>query len=386
METKLKERYGIAQLLAKEVTGTLSEKEAAELEAWLKASPDHSKEFDRMKKRLQEDLRKGKELDHQKEWQAFRQKHFRKRNLQRWWYGGVAAAVAAGLLFAALLQKPEEVVPMATNTESVTKTHKARLILNDGSTVTIADTSATNIAVSQHAKATISGNGLKYENSPINLEEDNIPMEHNTIIVPRGGEYELELSDGTRVWLNSESKLEFPVRFSGDLREVRMEGEVCFQVAKNEHKPFIVRAGDVTVEVLGTLFNIEAYPETKQVKTTLAEGSVKISNGKRQQLLAPDEQAISEKGQIRVEGVDASNVVSWIHGICYFSEASLEEIMDKLARWYNVEVFFADESAKRAHFSLEIERYDDIASILSKIELTGRVRFEINGRTVVIRE
>ena len=257
--------------------------------------------------------------------------------------------------------------------------------MDDGRSVNITDTISQVIAVSGGASITTSGSGLKYE-----AEKDSLvvpaQMKYNTLIVPRGGEYELLLSDGTRVWMNSESKLVYPIHFSGDSREVQMEGEVCFKVAKNERQPFSVKTKSVSVEVLGTFFNVEAYPDDKAITTTLVEGRVNVSNGKEEFIMEPDQQVIAEDGQLVVREVDAAEVVRWIEGVCYFSETSLEDIMDKLARWYDVEIFFASESAKKAHFSLEIERYDNIAAVLSKIEQTGRVKFKINGRTVIVEE
>ena len=265
------------------------------------------------------------------------------------------------------------------------KEYKARLILDDGRAVNITDTTSQIIAVSEGASVTTSGSGLKYE-----MKKDSLAsparVKYNTLIVPRGGEYELLLSDGTRVWMNSESKLVYPVHFSGDFREVQMEGEVCFKVAKNERQPFIVKTQGISVEVLGTFFNVEAYPTDEVITTTLVEGRVNVSNGKQECVMSPNQQVIADGGQLVVREVDAAEVVRWIEGVCYFSETSLEDIMDKLARWYDVEIFFANASAKEAHFSLEIERYDNIAAVLSKIEKTGRVKFKINGRTVIVEE
>lgn len=186
--------------------------------------------------------------------------------------------------------------------------------------------------------------------------------------------------------MNSESKLVYPVQFPGERREVEMEGEVCFLVAKNERQPFIVKTKGVSVEVLGTFFNVEAYPENQAITTTLVEGRVNVSDGQRHYIMSPNQQVVAGEGEFVIRDVDAAEVVRWIEGVCYFSEASLENIMDKLARWYDVEVFFASESAKEAHFSLEIERYDNIATVLSKIEKTGRVKFKINGRIITVEE
>ena len=163
--------------------------------------------------------------------------------------------------------------------------------------------------------------------------------------------------------------------------------EEAFSEPRNESQPFVVKTREATVTVLGTLFNMEAYPENQQVITTLVRGKVEIGTGQARQILAPDEQAVVEKsGVISVKNVYAADYVNWTNGIFHFTEASLEEIMTKLARWYNMDFFFANPSLKEAHFTLEIQRYDRVATILSKIEKTGRVHFKVNGNTVIIEE
>ena len=385
----LSENYRVARLIARRIMEALSPEEAGELETWLAASEGHREMLARFESRLREDLRQGRRLDIEREWRAFQGRLPRRRVARAWWWasGVAAAAVVVWGMFMWLpsprVEKPVEVARSAG--ESV-KEYKARLILDDGRAVELVDTMRQVIAVSDGAEATTSGVSLTYE-AKDSLVEASEPVRYNTLVVPRGGEFELVLADGTRVWMNSDSKLIYPVTFRGSTREVRMEGEVCFSVARNERQPFVVHAGDAAVRVLGTFFNVEAYPDEEEMTTTLVEGRVSVSVGKDAEVLTPNQQAVvREKGGIEVRTVDANAVVSWVRGVCYFSETSLEEIMDKLARWYNVEVFFADASAKAAHFSLEIERYEDVSTILSKIEKTGRVRFEVNGRTVIVRE
>ncbi len=383
---QLTERYKIARLIARKVSGTLTGEEAEALEAWIEASGEHREEMIRVEKRLKEDVRRGRELDAEAEWKAFQQRLPRKNSIRWWWYSAAAVVVGACVVVGAL-QLRDTKVPMqlVQSVENNIKEYKARLILDDGRAVNITDTTSQIIAVSEGASVTTSGSGLKYE-----MKKDSLAsparVKYNTLIVPRGGEYELLLSDGTRVWMNSESKLVYPVHFSGDFREVQMEGEVCFKVAKNERQPFIVKTREISVEVLGTFFNVEAYPTDEAITTTLVEGRVNVSNGKQDYVMSPNQQVVADGGQLVVHEVDAAEVVCWIEGVCYFSETSLEDIMDKLARWYDVEIFFANASAKEAHFSLEIERYDNIAAVLSKIEKTGRVKFKINGRTVIVEE
>ena len=204
--------------------------------------------------------------------------------------------------------------------------------------------------------------------------------------VPAGQRAQITLADGTKVWLNAESQLIYPVRFTGENREVIMKGEACFEVAKKEKQPFVVKVDEIEVLVTGTLFNVEAYPETKEVKMTLVEGRVEVKTEEHRQLLSPDEQALVDKqeGQIRVRKVVAEEYIGWTRGEFRFTRTRLEEVMTRLARWYDVEVFFAVPDLKNARFTLNLERYDNINKILSKIEKTGRVHFRIQGQCIIV--
>ena len=143
---------------------------------------------------------------------------------------------------------------------------------------------------------------------------------------------------------------------------------------------------EIEVLVTGTLFNVEAYPETKEVKMTLVEGRVEVKTEEHRQLLSPDEQALVDKqeGQIRVRKVVAEEYIGWTRGEFRFTRTRLEEVMTRLARWYDVEVFFAVPDLKNARFTLNLERYDNINKILSKIEKTGRVHFRIQGQCIIV--
>ena len=249
--------------------------------------------------------------------------------------------------------------------------------------MSIGDSSSQTIAVAGGTTIVTTGKMVKYDAGKEDREEK---AEWNTIVVPRGGEYELVLADGTRVWLNSESRLTYPVRFTGELREVKMEGEICFDVARKEEQPFVVRTADLAVKVLGTLFNMEAYQEDSRVTNTLVRGKVEVAVGDKTQVLQPDQQLAVEAGRFTLKQVVAEDYIGWTNGLFHFTEASLEEIMTKLARWYDVEFFYAKPDLKEAHFSLDIQRYENIATILSKLEKTGRARFRVSGKTVVIEQ
>ena len=212
-------------------------------------------------------------------------------------------------------------------------------------------------------------------------------LEYNTIRVPRGGEYKLFLSDNTEVFLNSDSEIRFPVKFGKGKRDVFLRGEAFFVVTKDASRPFVVNANDkMSVEVLGTQFNLQAYPDDAFVETTLNEGAVRVFNGKQGVRLRPDEQAVYDEGKFTVRKVDASSYSAWKEGRFMLLNHSLENIMIRLARWYNIDIFWENPEVKEYHFSGELARYEDFTEILRMLELATRVHFEVKDRTVFVRK
>ena len=214
-------------------------------------------------------------------------------------------------------------------------------------------------------------------------------MEHyNQLDIPRKGEYRLVLADGTRVWLNSESSLKYPVAFQGNERKVYLEGEAYFEVSKDEHKPFTVVTGESSIRVLGTSFNVRAYADEAQLCATLVEGKVRLSHAQQSLILSPDEQGVVTlaSGKLEKRKVDASLYTVWKDGRFVFENQTLEEIMNTLSRWYDVKVFYTNEQVKQAMFNGNLKRYDDFDQIVKMLELTGVAHFKINGETIIISE
>ena len=377
----LSKRYRIARLIVRQIIEGADAPMDKELEEWLAESEDNQREYEDIRRRLREDLRQKEENLAPAAWKKTERRLPKRRTLRRIAQWAAAACVIFAMGAGAFLwMQAEEEVPVTVSTN--TKSYQAVLILGDGERVTLNDSTRQFITEKAGTRISTEGNTVRYE-----AQEESETTEMHTLLIPRGGEFHMELADGTQVWLNSESKLTYPARFTGGTREVAMEGEVCFQVAKNEAQPFIVRTGGMAVKVLGTVFNVDAYPDNGRIATTLVEGKVEIQTGDEKQTLLPDQQAVLEKGKgIEVKEVYAEDYISWIGGVFHFTEASLEEIMQKLSRWYNFEFFFANADVKDAHFTLNIRRYENVSDILSKIEKTGRAHFNINGRTVVVSE
>jgi transmembrane sensor len=215
-------------------------------------------------------------------------------------------------------------------------------------------------------------------------EGQNDASEINIVSTPRGGQYQLVLNDGSKVWLNSASSVSFPAVFTGKTRDVEITGEAYFEVAKNAEKPFRVKTNNVLVEVLGTHFNVMAYNDENAVKTTLLEGAVKISNNENASVLKPGQQAsLNQNGQIRVvNNPDADDSIAWKDGLFQFSDAGIETIMRQVARWYDVSVSYEGKIPER-EFTGRISRNVKASELLNMLKYEG-VNFKIEDKHITI--
>ena len=209
-------------------------------------------------------------------------------------------------------------------------------------------------------------------------------LAYNTIEVPKGAEFDLILSDGTHVWLNADSKLKYPVTFGNDAREVELEGEGYFKVTKDEKKPFRVVVKKQTVEVLGTEFNVDAYPGERNTYTTLVSGKVKVDADGQTVILNPGMQSVVNDEKMYTRKVNVAEVISWRNGMFVLENHTLEEIMSKLARWYDFTVFYQNMSLKEATFKGKIPRYASFESVLNILEKTGEVKFNVKNQIVTV--
>lgn len=209
-------------------------------------------------------------------------------------------------------------------------------------------------------------------------------LHYHTIEIPVGADYRLTLSDGTVVYLNSASKLTFPAAFVGDERRVFLEGEGYFEVESDKQHPFRVEVNGTIVEAVGTIFNINAYPEKDGVEATLVSGKVNVENGQDRVSLIPGQQARCGMKNIEVCEVDTREYISWKNGMFIFNEMTLENIMVQMQRWYGLDVFFQNESAKSHAFKGMIDKHLSPQEVFRIIEKTANVRFEMKGNTVVI--
>ncbi|BAV10038.1 FecR family protein [Filimonas lacunae] len=210
---------------------------------------------------------------------------------------------------------------------------------------------------------------------------------YNSITTPRGGEFFITLSDGTRLWMNASSVIRFPTAFTGATRVVELEGEAYFEVAEDKAHPFEVKMGDRSVQVLGTAFNVMAYSDEASMITTLVEGAVKVSSADRSsKILNPGQHAVihHQAPGIEVETADVEEETAWKNGRTYFNGADVAQIMRQVSRWYNVDVRYEGE-VRQLKFTCTVSRKDKLSKLLQLLEMTGTVHFSMEGNVIVVR-
>lgn len=259
--------------------------------------------------------------------------------------------------------------------------HKAVLVLADGKRISLTD--APDGMVTQQTGITIvkeSNGRLVYKvasNTNGSVEE----LKYNTIETPEGGQYQVDLPDGTKVWLNAVSSIKFPESFAKqEFRKVELRGEAYFEVAKDKNQPFRVATDKQEVEVVGTHFNINAYADELTVKTTLLEGSVKVNGA----FLKPGQQSVVTSNDLKIVKADVETAVAWKNGLFMFDNERLESVMRKISKWYGVEVKYSDEEVKELIFGGTVSRFDKVSKVLRMMELTGDVHFKLQGKLITV--
>lgn len=263
-------------------------------------------------------------------------------------------------------------------------TNKAILTLANGSKLNLNDAKNGVLAKSGHISIKKTKDGqLVYLIKGSKSANADAALSYNTISTPVGGQYQVVLPDGTRVWLNAMSSLRFPTLFKGNQREVELTGEAYFEVAKNKAMPFNVKVNAMQVKVLGTHFNIMAYSNEPAIKTTLLEGSVQLSNGHANSTLKPGQQGVlNNKGEIKVLNVDAEHYVAWKNGYFEFNRSNIQEIMNQLARWYDTDITYAGKIPDD-EFVGKIARSAKLSQVLRILELS-KVNFKLQDKKIIV--
>jgi transmembrane sensor len=306
-------------------------------------------------------------------------------------------SVAASILLAATIgiyfyqsRKPQ-LKQFSKNTKMLADiapgSNKAILTLANGSKISLTDAHSGEIASQFGTSISKSKDGSLVYDKPGSA---NVQLAYNSVETPKGGQYQLILTDGTKVWLNAASSLKYPLAFDGKERKVELNGEAYFEVAKNKSMPFRVVTDHQMVEVLGTHFDINSYADEPSTRTSLLEGSVRVTNleSNTKVVIKPGQQSMVNSGSspaISVKNIDTDEAVAWKNGYFMFDEEPLESILRKISRWYDVDIQYKGLGAKNnLYFSGTLSRYSNVSKVLKKLELTESVHFKVEGRTIIV--
>ena len=379
----------IIDLIVAFFLGQISLEEKKELEDWVVASESNHEMFTRLLRTCQRLY--CTEINDEAEQMCKRMREaittnarfMIKRRLRRIIsYAAIVFLVVGMGLFYYLRDIPQEKTPMASTMNIQHGERFAVLQMASGEMTVL------NAGEDNHVEM---GEGVVFRKDSVcdlsNVERipETEEISYSSIWVPRGGEYNFTLSDGTNVWLNADSKLRFPMVFSGDSREVYLEGEAYFEVIKDSLAPFIVHTNVTTTRVLGTSFGIKAY-EDEEVRTTLVEGKVEVRMGEHQTILKPGQQFVCLEDDFVIRNVDVMAYTSWRYDRFAFDDETLDVLLKQLERWYNIQVTFENPVLKSLRFTGNIPKYEDIQKVLQLIELTTNIAFELKDRVLIVRE
>ncbi|WP_285008976.1 FecR family protein [Pedobacter faecalis] len=317
-----------------------------------------------------------------------------KGRVKRLWLGGVAAAVAVAIAVSVsayffadrssedLIAQVDELALPGGNKATLTLANGAQVVLTEAANGEIARQAGISITKTADGKIiyTVAKAGADAE-----MDEATAQLK-NTITTPNGGEYTVVLPDGTMVKLNAASSLVFPTSFQGDERMVELSGEAYFEVAKNRQMPFRIKSGMQTVEVLGTHFNISAYDNEETMKTTLAEGSVKVSSGSYESIIVPGQQTLVNRqvaGPVKKQTVNLDKELAWTNNQFVFEDDDIRSVMRKISRWYNIDIRYEGDLSDNT-FSGGIFRSMRLSEVLKILKLQG-FDFDVRGREITIR-
>lgn len=379
----------IAELIYKDKIGMVTEEEKRELYSWLEESEFNRQVFEELSKgsTLSRSYEEYRSVHRKQVWEQLEQQIAPRQRSLSWQWMGYAASVivllVAGWFVYTLVRRENQAVKELTQkVQIVPGAAKAVLYLESGEQVFLADKDVVIDLDSIGGKISKVNNALVYQ-----LDSSIKEIRQNVLEVPRGGEFQVVLADGTKVWLNAGSRLTYPTAFVGKERKVSLVGEGYFEVQRDERKPFVVDVNGMEVTVLGTSFNMKSFVQDGRTTATLINGKIRVKTSSRDVVLTPNQQAdlLVGENHLDVREVDAEAYRAWISGKFVFRRERLESILDDVARWYNVTVFYEQGSVKDILFSGIVERYADITETLEMLEKTNKVVFVIDKDKIIVK-
>lgn len=381
----------IARLIFLHIQGMTDNAQEKELDEWRSVSPRHEELFQRMlsSEHVEKSISRFVKTEEEEErgWRQLQQKARSGRSVRKIkWFPYAAAIVlilsVGGVFYFSGDKEQTEILPIAKNEVQVPGS-RAVLILPDGRKVDLENEVLRSDLAQSDSLLLVSARSLKYRD----IDSPDTTEIFHTLEIPRGGEYLLALSDGTMIYLNSESTLSFPVKFQGKERKVYLTGEAYFKVAKNTEHPFVVTAGELEVLVTGTTFGVRAYKDEKDIQTTLESGQVTVKVEGKSVKLVPNKQVLFNKSTmgLEVRDVDVDLYLAWADGRLVYDNCPLEKILTDLGRWYNIDVFYSRDELRSYQFSLNMKKHEEFTQVLELIGKTGEVQFEIKDNTVIVK-
>ena len=381
----------IARLIFLHIQGMTDNVQEKELNEWRSVSPRHEELFQRMlsSEHVEKSISRFVKTEEEEErgWWQLQQRARSGRSVRKIkWFPYAAAIVlilsVGGVFYFSGDKEQTEILPIAKNEVQVPGS-RAVLILPDGRKVDLENEVLRSDLAQSDSLLLVSARSLKYRD----IDSPDTTEIFHTLEIPRGGEYLLTLSDGTMIYLNSESTLSFPVKFQGKERKVYLTGEAYFKVAKNTEHPFVVTAGELEVLVTGTTFGVRAYKDEKDIQTTLESGQVTVRVEGKSVKLVPNKQVLFNKSTmgLEVRDVDVDLYLAWADGRLVYDNCPLEKILTDLGRWYNIDVFYSRDELRSYQFSLNTKKHEEFIQVLELIGKTGEVQFEVKDNTVIVR-
>jgi len=380
----LKQAYRTAYLIAGFLKQTLTQVEKDELDEWILASDENMILFEKMtdEKNLTQANEWINKMNIAEELQNTKMKIEARKPVRFWQYAMAAAVLIAVIIGIYLYQNSvtnnNDKPTIAVQKQDITPgSNLATLTLDNGKVIELGSKGA-DTTINGQVKVLRKDGQLMYAPGAAPATE----IVYHTLNVPRKGQYKVTLPDGSKVWLNSESSIRYPASFTGNERKVFVTGETYFEVAKDESKPFRVVAGDITVEALGTQFNINAYTNEPIFSTTLIEGSVMVTQGTVENILKPGQQAQLTKDNFQIVPANADDATAWKDNQFKFKDTPIDAIMRQIERWYDADVEYKDKVT--LHLNAKIGRDVPVSKLLQIFEETNQVKFKVEGTKIIV--
>ncbi len=376
----------IYQFIIDRLIGEESPEGALELDRWLAQATHHQQLYGAYEKLWHETRRLYRidEPDLDSCLQRFESRCYpAKRKMPRWLH--YAAVLAIPLMCSVAIymfyfsKKSSELETLFVHNQN-----KVELVLANGEKIVLSEMSDRERLTAEGIRMNSDNNTLSYDSQSASPAASS--LQYNVLSIPRGADYSLILSDGTKIFLNAESELRYPIRFTDRERKVFLKGEAYFDVARDTLKPFIVNTQQLDIEVLGTAFNVMAYTDLPKIETTLERGCVRVKSGENQLILHPGMQAVYQKDKATLlsQEVNTQLYTGWKDAKIIFEDLRLEDLLQKLSRWYDFNIFYLNSRVKDIQLTGSISKHEHISTILELLETMGKVKFTIHDRTVTV--